>query len=146
MAGLGAGNAIWVLGFSGLQIALQVRTLRLLAWTGWSDSISRSRSSSLISRPSNGVALSLAWRKSFRITSPANDLIGDCFVSTSTGGWYFINFYANGKISSLIVAGPGWRWGYGIYALCYLPALLPIVRHLSYLNQGLLAWHTRTFH
>lgn len=45
----------------------------------------------------------------------------------STGGWYFINFYANGKISTLIVDGPGWRWGYGIYALCYLPALLPVV-------------------
>lgn len=30
MTGLGAGNCIWVLGFSGLQIALQVRIFNYL--------------------------------------------------------------------------------------------------------------------
>jgi len=53
----------------------------------------------------------------------------------STGGWYFINFYANGKISASVVSGPGWRWGYGIYALCYLPALLPIVCTIYHLPK-----------
>ncbi|KAF8310981.1 drug:h+ antiporter [Clavulina sp. PMI_390] len=86
MAGLGAGNAIWVLGFSGLQIALQIVIADITT---------------------------LQWRSLVAILS--------------SGGWYFINFYANGKISTKIVDGPGWRWGYGIYALCYIPALLPII-------------------
>lgn len=68
-----------------------------------------------------------------------------CFFSCfgRTGGWYFINFYANGKISADVVAGPGWRWGYGIYALCYLPALLPIVSHIVFpivIPHPLLVW------
>ncbi|KAJ6526238.1 drug:h+ antiporter [Mycena vulgaris] len=88
MAGLGAGSCIWVLGFSGLQIALQIVIADITT---------------------------LRWRP---------------IVSTlSTGGWYFINFYANGQITTKLTAvgGLGWRWGYGIYALCYIPALSPII-------------------
>ncbi|KAJ7355831.1 drug:h+ antiporter [Mycena albidolilacea] len=88
MAGLGAGSCIWILGFSGLQIALQIVIADVTT---------------------------LRWRP---IVS-----------SLSTGGWYFINFYANGQITTLLTApgGLGWRWGYGIYALCYIPALSPII-------------------
>ncbi|KAJ7878997.1 hypothetical protein B0H14DRAFT_3774989 [Mycena olivaceomarginata] len=88
MAGLGAGSCIWILGFSGLQIALQIVIADVTT---------------------------LRWRP---IVS-----------SLSTGGWYFINFYANGRITTLLTApgGLGWRWGYGIYALCYIPALSPII-------------------
>ncbi|KAJ6531076.1 hypothetical protein B0H19DRAFT_1082056 [Mycena capillaripes] len=88
MAGLGAGSCIWVLGFSGLQIALQIVIADVTT---------------------------LRWRP---IVS-----------SLSTGGWYFINFYANGQITTKLTApgGLGWRWGYGIYALCYIPALSPII-------------------
>ncbi|KAF7337839.1 MFS domain-containing protein [Mycena venus] len=88
MAGLGAGSCIWVLGFSGLQIALQIVIADVTT---------------------------LRWRP---IVS-----------SLSTGGWYFINFYANGQITTRLTApgGLGWRWGYGIYAICYIPALSPII-------------------
>ncbi|KAJ7029398.1 drug:h+ antiporter [Mycena alexandri] len=88
MAGLGAGSCIWILGFSGLQIALQIVIADVTT---------------------------LRWRP---IVS-----------SLSTGGWYFINFYANGKITTALTApgGLGWRWGYGIYAICYIPALSPII-------------------
>ncbi|KAJ7685749.1 drug:h+ antiporter [Mycena polygramma] len=88
MAGLGAGSCIWVLGFSGLQIALQIVIADVTT---------------------------LRWRP---IVS-----------SLSTGGWYFINFYANGQITTKLTApgGLGWRWGYGIYAICYIPALMPII-------------------
>ncbi|KAJ7154185.1 drug:h+ antiporter [Mycena filopes] len=88
MAGLGAGSCIWILGFSGLQIALQIVIADVTT---------------------------LRWRP---IVS-----------SLSTGGWYFINFYANGQITTKLTApdGLGWRWGYGIYAMCYIPALLPII-------------------
>ncbi|KAJ7143184.1 drug:h+ antiporter [Mycena crocata] len=88
MAGLGAGSCIWVLGFSGLQIALQIVIADVTT---------------------------LRWRP---IVS-----------SLSTGGWYFINFYANGQITAKLTAvgGLGWRWGYGIYAICYIPALCPII-------------------
>ncbi|KAF8308260.1 MFS general substrate transporter [Clavulina sp. PMI_390] len=91
MTGLGAGNAIWVLGFSGLQIAIQIVIADITT---------------------------LQWRS--------------LVSGLATGGWYFINFYANAKISTLMVDGPGWRWGYGIYAICYLPALLPIISILFY--------------
>ncbi|KAJ7633172.1 major facilitator superfamily domain-containing protein [Roridomyces roridus] len=88
MVGLGAGSCIWVLGFSGLQIALQI----------------------VIADVST-----LRWRP--------------IISSLSTGGWYFINFYANGQITAKLTGpgGAGWRWGYGIYAMCYIPALTPII-------------------
>ncbi|KAJ7264868.1 major facilitator superfamily domain-containing protein [Mycena haematopus] len=88
MVGLGAGSCIWVLGFSGLQIALQIVIADVTT---------------------------LRWRP---IVS-----------SLSTGGWYFINFYVNGLITAKLTAvgGLGWRWGYGIYAMCYIPALSPII-------------------
>ncbi|KAK7038265.1 MFS domain-containing protein [Favolaschia claudopus] len=88
MAGLGGGSCIWVLGFSGLQIALQIVIADVTT---------------------------LRWRP---------------IISTlSTGGWYFINFYANGQITAQLtkVGGLGWRWGYGIYAITYIPALSPII-------------------
>ncbi|CAK5266141.1 unnamed protein product [Mycena citricolor] len=96
MAGLGAGLCIWELGFSGLQIALQIVIADVVT---------------------------LRWRP---IVS-----------GLSTGGWYFINFYANGQITSRLTAagGPGWRWGYGIYAICYLPALLPIIFTLMWAQR-----------
>ncbi|KAJ7087545.1 drug:h+ antiporter [Mycena belliarum] len=108
MAGLGAGSCIWVLGFSGLQIALQIVIADVTT---------------------------LRWR---------------AIVSTlSTGGWYFINFYANGKITARLTAvgGLGWRWGYGIYAICYIPALSPIIITLLWAQrrakaQGILAGET----
>ncbi|KAF7295700.1 MFS domain-containing protein [Mycena indigotica] len=88
MAGLGAGSCIWVLGFSGLQIALQIVIADVTT---------------------------LRWRP--------------IISSLSTGGWYFINFYVNGLITTKLTepGGLGWRWGYGIYAICYVPALLPII-------------------
>ncbi|KAJ7453072.1 drug:h+ antiporter [Mycena latifolia] len=105
MAGLGAGSCIWVLGFSGLQIALQIVIADVTT---------------------------LRWRP---IVS-----------SLSTGGWYFINFYANGQITAKLTGpgGAGWRWGYGIYALCYIPALSPIILTLLWAQrrakaQGILA-------
>ncbi|KAF7331833.1 MFS domain-containing protein [Mycena kentingensis (nom. inval.)] len=88
MAGLGAGSCIWMLGFSGLQIALQIVIADVTT---------------------------LRWRP---------------IVSTlSSGGWYFINFYANGQITAKLTAvgGLGWRYGYGIYAIAYIPALSPII-------------------
>ncbi|KAJ7706864.1 drug:h+ antiporter [Mycena rosella] len=105
MAGLGAGSCIWVLGFSGLQIALQIVIADVTT---------------------------LRWRP---------------IVSTlSTGGWYFINFYVNGLITTKLTAvgGLGWRWGYGIYAMCYIPALSPIIIVLLWAQrraraQGILA-------
>ncbi|KAF7364038.1 MFS domain-containing protein [Mycena sanguinolenta] len=88
MVGLGAGSCIWVLGFSGLQIALQIVIADITT---------------------------LRWRP--------------IISSLSTGGWYFINFYVNGLITDKLTAvgGLGWRWGYGIYAMCYIPALSPII-------------------
>ncbi|KAF8205498.1 major facilitator superfamily domain-containing protein [Mycena galopus ATCC 62051] len=88
MVGLGAGSCIWVLGFSGLQIALQIVIADVTT---------------------------LRWRP--------------IISSLSTGGWYFINFYVNGLITTKLTAvgGLGWRWGYGIYAMCYIPALSPII-------------------
>ncbi|KAF7289055.1 MFS domain-containing protein [Mycena chlorophos] len=88
MAGLGAGSCIWELGFSGLQIALQIVIADVTT---------------------------LRWRP--------------IISSLSTGGWYFINFYVNGLITDQLTApgGLGWRWGYGIYAICYIPALSPII-------------------
>ncbi|EJT98469.1 MFS general substrate transporter [Dacryopinax primogenitus] len=84
---LGAGLVIWVIGFSGLQIANQIiiADFTTLRWRG--------------------------------------------LVQSLTSAWYFILFWANGKITQQLVApgGPGWRWGYGIYALCYIPALGPII-------------------
>ncbi|KAJ7772899.1 drug:h+ antiporter [Mycena maculata] len=105
MVGLGAGSCIWVLGFSGLQIALQIVIADVTT---------------------------LRWRP--------------IISSLSTGGWYFINFYANGQITAKLTAvgGAGWRWGYGIYALCYIPALSPIIIVLLWAQrrakaQGVLA-------
>ncbi|KAJ7193809.1 drug:h+ antiporter [Mycena pura] len=88
MAGLGVGSCIWVLGYSGLQIALQIVIADVTT---------------------------LRWRP--------------VVSSLSTGGWYFINFYANGQITAKLTVpgGLGWRWGYGIYALCYILALSPII-------------------
>ncbi|KAJ7073780.1 drug:h+ antiporter [Mycena amicta] len=88
MAGLGAGSCIWILGFSGLQIALQIVIADVTT---------------------------LRWRP--------------IISSLSTGGWYFINFYVNGLITAKLTAigGLGWGWGYGIYAICYIPALSPII-------------------
>ncbi|KZT57201.1 MFS general substrate transporter [Calocera cornea HHB12733] len=84
---LGAGLVIWVIGFSGLQIANQIiiADFTTLRWRG--------------------------------------------LVQSLTSAWYFILFWANGQITQQLVApgGPGWRWGYGIYALCYIPALGPII-------------------
>ncbi|KAJ7481042.1 drug:h+ antiporter [Mycena galericulata] len=105
MVGLGAGSCIWVLGFSGLQIALQIVIADVTT---------------------------LRWRP--------------IISSLSTGGWYFINFYANGLITTKLteVGGLGWRWGYGIYAMCYIPALGPIIIVLLWAQrrakaQGVLA-------
>ena len=72
---------------------------------------------------------------SFPVSSLLTVLFGAVCLHRS-GGWYFINFYANGKISADMVAGPGWRWGYGIYALCYIPALTPIVSGIHYRNSS----------
>ncbi|KAJ6622918.1 hypothetical protein B0H10DRAFT_1787296 [Mycena sp. CBHHK59/15] len=81
MVGLGAGSCIWVLGFSGLQIALQIVIADITT---------------------------LRWRP--------------IISSLSTGGTLhtFHNF-------SVADAPKGWRWGYGIYAMCYVPALGPII-------------------
>ncbi|KZO99452.1 MFS general substrate transporter [Calocera viscosa TUFC12733] len=87
ISALGAGLVIWVIGFSGLQIANQIiiADFTTLRWRG--------------------------------------------LVQSLTSAWYFILFWANGQITEQLVApgGPGWRWGYGIYALCYIPALGPII-------------------
>ena len=54
-AGLGAGNCIWVLGFSGLQIALQFALARSPTTDEIIDPPALTRSSLRISPPSSGA-------------------------------------------------------------------------------------------
>ncbi|PCH36238.1 drug:h+ antiporter [Wolfiporia cocos MD-104 SS10] len=87
MAALGAGLVIYEIGFSGLQIAIQIviADLTPLKYRGLV--------SGLVSLP------------------------------------YFINFYAGSVIGAQVVANPnlGWRWGYGIYCICFPFAIGPII-------------------
>ncbi|KZT10487.1 drug:h+ antiporter [Laetiporus sulphureus 93-53] len=87
MGTLGAGLVIYEIGFSGLQIAIQIVIADLTP---------------------------LKYRG---------------LVSAATSMPYFINFYAGSVIAAQVVSSPrlGWRWGYGIYCICFVFAIGPII-------------------
>ncbi|KAI0726609.1 drug:h+ antiporter [Fomitopsis betulina] len=87
MGTLGAGLVIYEIGFSGLQIAIQI------------------------------------------VIADLTPLRYRALVSTLTSVPYFINFYAGSKIEVLIVTSSrlGWRWGYGLYCICFVFAIGPII-------------------
>lgn len=43
--------------------------------------------------------------------------------------WQFLTFYANGQIVQTATGenGLGWRWFYGLEAICYIPAVVPVI-------------------
>lgn len=54
------------------------------------------------------------------------------FSVLTNSGWFFVLFYLNGKISNHFVNNLSWRSGFYIYALCYIPSILPIILVLHY--------------
>ncbi|KAH9831158.1 drug:h+ antiporter [Rhodofomes roseus] len=87
MGALGAGLVIYEIGFSGLQIAIQI------------------------------------------VIADLTPLRYRALVSALTSVPYFINFYAGAQIEVQIVTSTrlGWRWGYGLYCICFVFAIGPII-------------------
>ena len=53
------------------------------------------------------------------------------FSVLTNSGWFAVLFYFNGKISHYFTHTLTWRGGFGVYAFCYIPALLPLIVTLS---------------
>ncbi|GAM86438.1 hypothetical protein ANO11243_044520 [Dothideomycetidae sp. 11243] len=63
-----------------------------------------------------------------------SDLLNRALVSTIPNLPYLLNVWIGAPIASRILKGPGWRWGYGIWAIVLPVAYVPLAVSL-YINQ-----------
>ncbi|KAF2157651.1 putative siderophore-dependent iron transporter [Myriangium duriaei CBS 260.36] len=63
-----------------------------------------------------------------------SDLLNRALVSTIPNLPYLVNVWIGAPIASAILTGPGWRWGYGIWAIILPASYIPLAVSL-YINQ-----------